>query len=199
MKGEKKMEGEESKSRLTCTRWVRMYEAVMCEDIAGYYKWGPLLFYHLTAEFSSLFCSTGTEAQPDQPCTLLSFNLHFFPFYVLPCVIGFIACIVLQRRSVHSRDARCCVIAVMSLSMQSCCRAGPWSSFTIYNTWKPVWGKSLVTCCKITGIVLINESLELSLLRLSWAKNAASHLGRKYLINQTVFPMLSPFTVPLVQ
>lgn len=130
---------------------------------------------------------------------LLSFNLHFFPFYVLPCVIGFFACIVLQRRSVHSRDARCRVIAVMSLSMQSCCRAGPWSSFTIYTTWKPVWGKSLVTCCKITGIVLINESLELSLLRLSWAKNAASHLERKYLINQTVFPMLSPFTVPLVQ
>lgn len=165
---------------------------------------GSPLFYHLTAEFSSLSAAQhrGTAGPAMHPFAhIRGFyrSICIFPLLCPPLRNWFFVCIVLQRRSVHSRDARCRVIAVMSLSMQSCCRAGPWSSFTIYNMCKPVWGKSLVTCCKITGIVLINESLELSLLRLSWAKNAASHLGLKYLINQTIFPMLSPFAVPLVQ
>lgn len=34
-----------------------MCDAVMCEDIAGYYKRGPPLFYHLAAELSSPFCA----------------------------------------------------------------------------------------------------------------------------------------------
>lgn len=29
-------------------------DAVMCEDFVGYYKRGPFLFYHLTAELSSV-------------------------------------------------------------------------------------------------------------------------------------------------
>lgn len=60
-----------------------MCDAVMCEDIAGYYKRGPL--YFITSQQSSpAFLLHSSEAQPDQTrfpvCPhegLLSFNLHF--------------------------------------------------------------------------------------------------------------------------
>lgn len=44
---------------------------------------------------------------------------------------------------------------------------GPGSSFAVHNMCKPVHGRALVTCCKITGISLINETLQLSPLRLT--------------------------------
>lgn len=148
-----------------------MCDAVMCEDIAGYYEPGPL--YFITSQQSSLaFLQHSSQGQPDQPHSLLPtqgafiVQFAFFLFYVLPLRNRFSWLIVVQRQFVLGRDARCRVIAVMSLSMQSCCGAGPGSSFTIHNMCKPVHGKALVTCCKITGIDLINESLQLSPLRL---------------------------------
>lgn len=70
-----------------------MCEAVMCEDIAGYYKRGPLYFN--TSQSSLAFLQHSSEAQPDQPRSLLLtqgafiIQFAFFLFYVLPCVIGF--------------------------------------------------------------------------------------------------------------
>lgn len=44
---------------------------------------------------------------------------------------------------------------------------GPGSCFAVHYMCKPVQGRALVTCCKITGIGLINETLQLSPLRLT--------------------------------
>lgn len=147
-----------------------MRDAVMCEDIAGYYKPGPL--YFITSQQSSLaFLQHSSEAQPDQPVSLLPaqgafiVQFAFFPFYVLPCVIDF-SCSTSCKGSLFSaRDVRCHVIAVMSLSMLSCCGAEPRSRFAIHNMCKPVRGRTLTTCCEVTSIGLINESLQVSPLR----------------------------------
>lgn len=46
-----------------------MCDAVMCEDIAGYYKPGPSLFYHFAAE---LFSPSAAELRGTAgPATLL--------------------------------------------------------------------------------------------------------------------------------
>lgn len=147
-----------------------MHDAVMCEDIAGYYKPGPL--YFITSQQSSLaFLLHSSEAQPDQPVSLLPaqgafiVQLAFFPFYVLPCVIDFSCSTSCEGSLFSSRDVRCHVIAVMLLSVLSCCGEEPGSSFTIHNMCKPVWGRTLMTCCKVTSVGLINESLQISLLR----------------------------------
>lgn len=155
------------------------------------------LFYHLAAELSSLFRSTALRHcrtyhalfWPHQG--LLSFYLHF-PLLCPPLRNWFSVSIVLQRRLVHSADARRRVIAVMSLSMQSCCGEGPGSSFTIHNRCKPVRGETLVTCCEITGIGLIRESLQLTPLRLTpmWRKWNGIFWVFKYHI-QTIFPCLA--------
>ena len=71
-----------------------MCDAVMCEDIAGYYKCGPL--YFITSQQSSLaFLLHSSEAQPDQPRSPLPtqrafiVQFAFLLFYVPRCVIGF--------------------------------------------------------------------------------------------------------------
>ena len=54
-----------------------MCDSVMCEDMAGYYKHGPALFYHLPATFSApLWGNAATATFPTHQGFLL-FNLHF--------------------------------------------------------------------------------------------------------------------------
>lgn len=98
----------------------------MCEDFVGYYKRGPFLFYHLTAE--QRFCSVAVRGcRPSRApfCPhegFLSFTLRFFPFNVHSCVIGFQAhrlatAICSQFRYKVSCDS--CDVAVTAILLQS--------------------------------------------------------------------------------
>lgn len=64
-----------------------MRDAAMCEDIVGYNKPGPL--YFITSQQSSLaFLQHSSEAQPDQPVSLLPAQGAFivqFAFFPLLC------------------------------------------------------------------------------------------------------------------
>lgn len=158
------MGGESSKMQWTYTRWVQMCDTVMCEDIAAYYKRGPL--YFITSQQSSPPFSTASlrgVAGP-QPLSLVPtrgafiVQFAFSPFYALPCVIGFRAHRLakvarsqwMAKRIPVSRDSGGVAIdAILS------CRRAPVSIFTVHNKCKPVWGKTLLTCCEIAGVGLI--------------------------------------------
>lgn len=135
-----------------------MCDAAMCENIVGYYKRGPL--YFITSQQSSLFfCSIAvrhsrTSRTPFCPHEgLLSFNLHF-PL-LCPPLRNWFPCSSSCKGGLVCSQLRCkvscdsCDVAVNAILLRS---KGPRSSFTIDNVCKPVQGKTIVTCCKITGM-----------------------------------------------